>query len=101
MIEQYVEECIAWAMPENIDIIDNSPYEVFRYLAGDDHAYMMCRNPDYSPYLFQITIWNYLLSTLFSRGSSTWAADMDKSTDPPTLGQGSGLGLATDYATGK
>lgn len=101
MIEQYVEECIAEVMPDDIDTIENSPYEVFRYLAGDNLAYMMCRNPVYSPYLFQMSIWNYLLSTLFARGSSTWAVDMDKSTNPPTLGQGSGLGLATDYATGK
>lgn len=98
-IEQYVEECITEAMPEEIDLIHNSPYTVFRYLAGDDISYEMCQSPRYSPYLFQITIWNFLLRNLFSRGSTAWGADFKSNADRPTMGQGSGLGLATDQVT--
>lgn len=100
-IEQYVEECITEAMPEDVDAIENSPFAVFRYLAGDNISYEMCQSPTYSPYLFQITIWNFLLRSLFTRGSAAWGADFKNSADCPTIGQGSGLGLATDQVTGE
>lgn len=99
LIEQYVLECIADKILFSTPVDDNSPYHVFRHLVGDDNAYYMCANPAYSSYLFQITIWNYLLKTLLSRGSSTWAVDLNKDREPPTLGQGCGLGLAIDYIT--
>lgn len=103
LIEDYVLECVADVMSDDVRTVRNSPWEVFRTLAGDEESYSMCRNPTYSPYLFQITIWNYLLKTLLTRGSSTWAADIRRGIQSGNsiLGQGCGLGLATDYATGK
>lgn len=116
LVEQYVEEVIAEEMPEDVDSIANSLFEIFRYFVGNKDRQLadsdqarrnaddyltndMCQNATYSPYLFQITIWNFLLSALFSRGNHHWAVDLDKEIQPATLGQGCGLGIATDAAT--
>lgn len=128
LIEQYVQECIVDKMPKDDELIDNDYdddddhnrlFEAFRHLVGhkdgrdvageeggadDSMAHAMCQNATYAPYLFQITIWKYLIDALIARGNHNWAVDLDMGIHNgwrPTRGPGAGLGISTDGLTSK
>lgn len=101
-ISQFVEECLVDRMPDDIDTLDNGPFEIFQGLAGKDEAYAMCTNPAYAPYLFQATVWNFFLKTLLAQGSGKWAADFDNRTNPSGQDdQGYSLAMDIDVVTGE